>query len=258
MGPLMLFPGQLRSEEHTSELQSPVHLVCRLLLEKKKQPGPDWLGARPQTVGVEPRAYVSWCDGVRCCAGGHGERAELVTLTGCLLLRVRATGYSQLSGLVTRHQLYRACARHTRTLDVGTPGLPCICAREDFGTTQHNVVVWNRSRFTHPFFFFFLMLRRPPRSTLFPYTTLFRSAKPATTQYTFQQVAFPGDTFTQLLGINDQNVIAGYHGMDVNQGFRFILPSHYTLENFPGSADRKSTRLNSSHPSISYAVFCLK
>src|SRR3989337_3114075 len=66
-------------------------------------------------------------------------------------------------------------------------------------------------------FFFFLMIRRPPRSTLFPYTTLFRS--------------------------------------------RDGRPSH----DHPGAAradrpalDRKSTRLNSSHGSISYAVFCLK
>src|SRR5271169_6914460 len=68
------------------------------------------------------------------------------------------------------------------------------------------------------FSFFFLMIRRPPRSTLFPYTTLFRSC--------------PGDL--------DHNLAA--------------LPSR------PGCAgqDRKSTRLNSSHGSISYAVFCLK
>src|SRR5689334_23768162 len=70
------------------------------------------------------------------------------------------------------------------------------------------------------FFFFFLMIRRPPRSTLFPYTTLFRSA------------AHPGNTGRQP----------------------------YLLQNTQGSAgpDRKSTRLNSSHSSISYAVFCLK
>src|SRR3982750_4956338 len=68
------------------------------------------------------------------------------------------------------------------------------------------------------FFFFFLMIRRPPRSTLFPYTTLFRS-----------------------------------------------LPSVRSLRGCPrcrggllGHEDRKSTRLNSSHDQISYAVFCLK
>src|SRR6266487_6609894 len=66
-------------------------------------------------------------------------------------------------------------------------------------------------------FFFFLMIRRPPRSTLFPYTTLFRSL-PASAG------GHPG------------------HGPDPAREGR----------------DRKSTRLNSSHPSISYAVFCLK
>src|SRR5471032_2618577 len=69
------------------------------------------------------------------------------------------------------------------------------------------------------FFFFFLMIRRPPRSTLFPYTTLFRSA------------------------IQNDNVTGngGRHRDACTQ-----------------TADRKSTRLNSSHITISYAVFCLK
>src|SRR2546428_8063636 len=72
--------------------------------------------------------------------------------------------------------------------------------------------------------FFFLMIRRPPRSTLFPYTTLFRSTRSrwgATSPY---------------LWLN------GVHG---GLGDRIFL-------------DRKSTRLNSSHDQISYAVFCLK
>src|SRR5947209_12492305 len=73
------------------------------------------------------------------------------------------------------------------------------------------------------FFFFFLMIRRPPRSTLFPYTTLFRSIT-GTTQ--------PG------------GIVAGYCYL-------------YTLTG-TDNVDRKSTRLNSSHANISYAVFCLK
>src|SRR5437868_8555042 len=72
------------------------------------------------------------------------------------------------------------------------------------------------------FFFFFLMIRRPPRSTLFPYTTLFRSA--------------------------------GRKVEEAPVGELFARPLHpYTR-----GLDRKSTRLNSSHVSISYAVFCLK
>src|SRR3712207_7895004 len=82
--------------------------------------------------------------------------------------------------------------------------------------------------------FFFLMIRRPPRSTLFPYTTLFRSRKHRNPR-------------------------------------RFAMPLDYTyriqLPHRPGqlakvagtiAEDRKSTRLNSSHANISYAVFCLK
>src|SRR6266540_5635346 len=66
------------------------------------------------------------------------------------------------------------------------------------------------------FYFFFLMIRRPPRSTLFPYTTLFRSCR--------------------------------------GSNLKFWNEQHETQ---PGQ-DRKSTRLNSSHITISYAVFCLK
>src|SRR6266542_6047622 len=71
--------------------------------------------------------------------------------------------------------------------------------------------------FTYLIFFFFLMIRRPPRSTLFPYTTLFRAA--------------PGD------------------GAE---------PRQEGVHRHRQRRDRKSARLNSSHGSISYAVFCLK
>src|SRR5256885_16938112 len=73
------------------------------------------------------------------------------------------------------------------------------------------------------FFFFFLMIRRPPRSTLFPYTTLFRSRDGG-------------------CGLPDSP------GAGLSPGAR---STH-------GERDRKSTRLNSSHLVISYAVFCLK
>jgi len=53
-------------------------------------------------------------------------------------------------------------------------------------------------------------------------------------QYVFENVAFPGDTFTQLLGINDADLIAVYHGMNINQGFTLNLPNSFTSENFPG------------------------
>jgi uncharacterized membrane protein len=55
----------------------------------------------------------------------------------------------------------------------------------------------------------------------------------ARAQYGFENIAFPGDTFTQLLGINDADVIAGYHNQAVNQGFTLNLPNSFTSENFP-------------------------
>src|SRR2546427_2806942 len=90
--------------------------------------------------------------------------------------------------------------------------------------------------------FFFLMIRRPPRSTLFPYTTLFRSR----------------------LGVGDKgigNLISARAEIDF---YRVVPSSGYTkglaakLRTDVGEGDRKSTRLNSSHSQISYAVFCLK
>src|SRR2546430_11104535 len=77
------------------------------------------------------------------------------------------------------------------------------------------------------FFFFFLMIRRPPRSTLFPYTTLFRSVQHV------QHILVAGDL--PLRRTQSRKVFAVSRGRD-----------------------RKSTRLNSSHSQISYAVFCLK
>src|SRR5438067_6926822 len=77
-------------------------------------------------------------------------------------------------------------------------------------------------------FFFFLMIRRPPRSTLFPYTTLFRSCG----------VAWRSSTLAPSRSSSRR-----CHGFTASG---------------QQSRDRKSTRLNSSHVSISYAVFCLK
>src|SRR5256886_17393934 len=83
------------------------------------------------------------------------------------------------------------------------------------------------------FFFFFLMIRRPPRSTLFPYTTLFRSL-----------VAVE----VGVVGGADERVELDRLALDQDR-----------LEGLDAEpVDRKSTRLNSSHSQISYAVFCLK
>src|SRR3989475_886798 len=85
------------------------------------------------------------------------------------------------------------------------------------------------------FFFFFLMIRRPPRSTLFPYTTLFRSENDTGEDLT-------AVTFAQII-LEEERRKSGLLSLRV---LREIIQ------------DRKSTRLNSSHSQISYAVFCLK
>src|SRR2546430_3375055 len=85
------------------------------------------------------------------------------------------------------------------------------------------------------------MIRRPPRSTLFPYTTLFRSL--------IERVAasMPGED----LGCGES-----YKAIDVEHAVEFLEASGRI--GFLCGRDRKSTRLNSSHSQISYAVFCLK
>src|SRR5690348_17783398 len=84
------------------------------------------------------------------------------------------------------------------------------------------------------------MIRRPPRSTLFPYTTLFRSRAVAERRQGARAVAL------RLVAVNRVG------------GDAFLLQVRGQLVGAVLGADRKSTRLNSSHPSISYAVFCLK
>src|SRR5688572_32054701 len=93
------------------------------------------------------------------------------------------------------------------------------------------------------------MIRRPPRSTLFPYTTLFRSA----------QLEHPGAVLGEVqvrpadaarLDLDEDLTQPGHRLLDVVAHQHLARPQH--------RRDRKSTRLNSSHSQISYAVFCLK
>src|SRR5438876_2506990 len=94
------------------------------------------------------------------------------------------------------------------------------------------------------------MLRPPPRSTLFPYTTLFRSARHGGQHPAYSRLAVA--------------VAHGMHGHHHGQAAGeqaecHDAGKHDAREEMEGHGpDRKSTRLNSSHPSISYAVFCLK
>src|SRR5699024_12607572 len=100
----------------------------------------------------------------------------------------------------------------------------CLCLRVSQSILDLRRFYFSLSPlFAFSFLFFFLMIRRPPRSTLFPYTTLFRSVMRNRLKQYFR--SFHNNTFGR--------------------------PAK-------GIVDRKSTRLNSSHVSISYAVFCLK
>src|SRR2546430_8412415 len=101
------------------------------------------------------------------------------------------------------------------------------------------------------------MIRRPPRSTLFPYTTLFRSSlglaaffpPPKTSQGRFMSLFTAVEMAPRdpILGLNEQ-FAADTNPSKVNLGVGVYFDDK----------DRKSTRLNSSHSQISYAVFCLK
>src|SRR3712207_7292175 len=88
--------------------------------------------------------------------------------------------------------------------------------------------------------FFFLMIRRPPRSTLFPYTTLFRSWKQAFGVPEAEQIRLGKEIWKIACEELWYIGVVGQSGA------------------VQGIIDRKSTRLNSSHANISYAVFCLK
>src|SRR3712207_8797485 len=90
------------------------------------------------------------------------------------------------------------------------------------------------------------MIRRPPRSTLFPYTTLFRSTKGAEVEIELKCSSTPKVDGAYFLRTETQDGIVRY----IYQ----LKESTMTLT----GGDRKSTRLNSSHANISYAVFCLK
>src|SRR3712207_8668308 len=87
------------------------------------------------------------------------------------------------------------------------------------------------------------MIRRPPRSTLFPYTTLFRSFGPG--------AALVGDAADFFDPFTGEGIYAALRGGE-------LLGEQVVGRAGPDALDRKSTRLNSSHANISYAVFCLK
>src|SRR3712207_7261691 len=92
------------------------------------------------------------------------------------------------------------------------------------------------------------MIRRPPRSTLFPYTTLFRSI----------HAAGERDAAERRARRLDQRAVERDVRQRLSQQDIEVARQGFTRRRHDGARDRKSTRLNSSHANISYAVFCLK
>src|SRR3712207_8523079 len=111
--------------------------------------------------------------------------------------------------------------------------------------------------------FFFLMIRRPPRSTLFPYTTLFRSI-----DVKYSSIRPHTATICWCARVSGQQDITVIflekeRGTELKDPYILLIPRGFvnvknTLHISCSGSDRKSTRLNSSHANISYAVFCLK
>src|SRR5256885_10883455 len=97
------------------------------------------------------------------------------------------------------------------------------------------------------------MIRRPPRSTLFPYTTLFRS-------FYIKSPVFPFRKFPGVDPVLSPEMHSTGEVMGIGESFGEAYAKAMTAAGLelPESGDRKSTRLNSSHLVISYAVFCLK
>src|SRR5206468_5962189 len=120
--------------------------------------------------------------------------------------------------------------------------------------TQASIAGLKASIRSHSLYFFFLMIRQPPRSTLFPYTTLFRSRGVVADPPSCDAAKVPfrmrsRKSAKQMLPQNSPAPgVRGHH-----QTFARLRP--ISQDDF---GDRKSTRLNSSHDQISYAVFCLK
>src|SRR2546422_2025326 len=96
------------------------------------------------------------------------------------------------------------------------------------------------------------MIRRPPRSTLFPYTTLFRSSRSEQAPLRDQSQQISAVDFAVGTTVVAGGPVVAQHEKAIPVDLKSLIPK------FPWRGDRKSTRLNSSHGYISYAVFCLK
>src|SRR5689334_21494323 len=161
-----------RSEEHTSELQSQFHLVCRLLLEKKNYLVDD-LGfdyhddPAARLKELAPEGISEFFDVV----GGAQYDAALQAARRGARFAVGDSLSSELGNAAERLQQPDSTEEEAR--DVVLSPFSCYHTPEQISAWHKHFLTWlDEGRFVFPFFF--LMIRRPPRSTLFPYTTLFR------------------------------------------------------------------------------------
>src|SRR3712207_8631937 len=99
------------------------------------------------------------------------------------------------------------------------------------------------------------MIRRPPRSTLFPYTTLFRSRERLAFRPSQLQAAYHALLHAPDAPLREAAILSTCNRVEV---YGVADDAHVATEAIRMFLDRKSTRLNSSHANISYAVFCLK
>ena len=74
------------------------------------------------------------------------------------------------------------------------------------------------------------------------------------TSYNFETIKYPGDTFTQTLGINNSDTIAGYHGATVNKGFTRARSGTFTTENFPNSAQTQVIGINNDEKTAGFYI----
>src|SRR2546430_211342 len=190
--------GRTRSEEHTSELQSQSNLVCRLLLEKKKKKTYTNCEGRAVTSNSLLRLKISSL----FCVGSRS--VPLLSVASASYNWVLSLGWTRIAR-TSEIKLPRA-QHHVPASHPPEPGDTCTYQHEQ---TYHHPKTYVDAQpslflFSPPaahlrfLFFFFLIIRRPPRSTLFPYPTLSRSSLTPVARNRRPHVCFKSCTRTRL------------------------------------------------------------
>src|SRR5947199_409271 len=247
-----------RSEEHTSELQSLRHLVCRLLLEKKKNKNNTMF-----TIALDHFLYnlskeIQYNNAIGTMDSTHFVGDPILSVK-FMALRTTIDAFVFLVFSLNQFKYIKLFSSHG-----SITYLDIVCDLVFYGNLRSLVIfikdvfcsVYSSNNFK--IFFFFLMIRRPPRSTLFPYTTLFRShvsrsvIDHAGEQLQLGRVGLVADG----VEVDDADIVHGIRPRTTDGVEPHLEPAQGEVRHV--REDRKSTRLNSSHLGISYAVFCLK